>query len=242
MKTFLLDIIPKIQSYSYKLDNIALLANKHWVLITDEREEKTVYIFRSNNELLLAVNGNVTKGRWEYLSEDSLLIDISDKSYLFKHGFLDSEIIALKSDNKDNYSVLVNENNYNGGLNSINSLYKFLETKYLQSDSLIYNDRESRNSPSPQKINIKEIVPDKAFQPHPVGQVLIYLSLAGCLIYIITFFDNFRYHILNDESMCPCPMDVVMSKNFTWFVFKMLAGMFTIGIILILRRNFKKVD
>ena len=35
MKTYISDIIPKIQRFSQKLDNLTLLTNQHWVVIDD---------------------------------------------------------------------------------------------------------------------------------------------------------------------------------------------------------------
>ncbi len=131
MKTFLLDILPKIQNFSQKLDDISLLTNQHWVLMGSIGSDKTIYIFRLNNELLVSTNGKVTKGKWEYLGNNSILVDINDESYLFKHGFFDSTVLALKADNSEEYTVFVNENKFEGELNSINKLLKFLETKYL---------------------------------------------------------------------------------------------------------------
>ncbi len=32
MKKYLLDIIPKIQRFSQKLDNLTVLLNKHWII------------------------------------------------------------------------------------------------------------------------------------------------------------------------------------------------------------------
>jgi hypothetical protein len=61
MKTFLTDIFPKIQRYSERLDNITLLTNQHWVSIDDILSTKTVFIFRTNNELLVSTNGKVEK-------------------------------------------------------------------------------------------------------------------------------------------------------------------------------------
>jgi hypothetical protein len=131
MKTFLIDIFPKIQRYSEKLDNITLLANQHWVSIDDILTTKTVYIFRTNNELLVSTNGKVEKERWEYLGNKSLLIDKKNESYLFKHGFFDENILALKIDSCEEYAVFVNENNYDGELNSIERVLDFLNRKYL---------------------------------------------------------------------------------------------------------------
>ena len=53
MKTFFADIFPKIQRFSKKLDNLTLLTNQHWVSVDDIFSPKTIYIFRTNNELLI---------------------------------------------------------------------------------------------------------------------------------------------------------------------------------------------
>ncbi len=44
MKTYILDIIPRIQKFSQKLDNTTLLTNQHWVLIDGINSNKNVYI------------------------------------------------------------------------------------------------------------------------------------------------------------------------------------------------------
>ena len=64
MKTFFIDIIPKIQNFSQKLDQLTLLTNQHWVMVDELIENKHVYIFRGNNELLISTNGKVEKGKW----------------------------------------------------------------------------------------------------------------------------------------------------------------------------------
>lgn len=131
MKTFFSDLFPKLQRFSQKLDNLTLLTNQHWVSIDNIIANKTVYIFRSNNELLISTNGKVEKAKWEYIGNKSLLIDKSDESYLFKHGFFDENILALKVDSSDEYAVFVNENNYSGDLNSIDRVFDFLQEQYL---------------------------------------------------------------------------------------------------------------
>ena len=131
MKTFLGDIFPKLQRYSQKLDNLTLLTNQHWVSIDNIIANKIVYIFRNNNELLVSTNGKVEKAKWEYIGNKSLLIDKANEIYLFKHGFFDENILALKVDSSDEYAVFVNENNYNGDLNSIDKVFGFLKEKYL---------------------------------------------------------------------------------------------------------------
>jgi hypothetical protein len=131
MKTYLLDIIPKIQKFSKKLDDITLLSNQHWVLMDSIGGSKTVLIFRLNNELLVSVDGKVNKGKWEYLGNNSILIDLLNESFLYKHGFFDENVLALKSDNKNEFALLINENRFEGELNSVPKLVQFLEEKYL---------------------------------------------------------------------------------------------------------------
>jgi hypothetical protein len=132
MRTYISDIIPRIQKFSQKLDNLTLLTNQHWVVIDDIDETKNVYIFRQNNELLISQNGKVEKAKWEYLGHNSLLIDRKNESYLFKHGFFDENILALKIDSKDEYALFVNESRYDKELNSFLSVVEFLKKKYIQ--------------------------------------------------------------------------------------------------------------
>lgn len=132
MKTFISDLIPKLQRFSQKLDNLNLLTNQHWVVIDDISNNKNVYIFRANNDLLIYQNGKVEKAKWEYLGNNALLIDKKDESYLFKHGFFDENILALKVDSKDEYAFLINENKYDGELNSLEKVIDFLTKKYIE--------------------------------------------------------------------------------------------------------------
>ena len=133
MKTYISDIIPRIKQFSKKIDNLTLLTNQHWVVLDEISANKNVYIFRSNNELLISTNGKVEKAKWEYLGNDSLLIDKKEESYLFKHGFFDENILALKIDSKEEYVFLINENKYDGELNSLEKVIDFLSRKYIES-------------------------------------------------------------------------------------------------------------
>lgn len=131
MKTFISDLIPKIQKFSQKLDDITLLTNQHWVVIDELTSTKTVYIFRQNGELLISTNGKVSKAKWEYLGHNSLLIDIENDSYLFKPDIFDENILALKIDSKNEYALLINESKFDGELNSLEGVNNFLNQKYL---------------------------------------------------------------------------------------------------------------
>ena len=132
MKFYILEIIYKIQSFSRKLDETSLIENNHWVSIDELEDEKRVYIFRPNGQLLISTNGIVNKSSWEYLSNGSLLIDINEISYLFKSGFIDETLLALKIDSSEKYALFVNETKYGSEINNIIDLQKYIEEKYAK--------------------------------------------------------------------------------------------------------------
>ena len=154
MKAYLTDILPKLQRFSKKLDNLTILTNQHWVLIERITEAKYVYIFRSNNELLISKDGRVEKARWEYLGNNSLLIDRKDESLIFKHGFVDENVLAIKIDSKEKYAIFINESKYNNELNSIDQVAKFLYLKYLSnSDNKTDKTISQKQKPLPEKMS-----------------------------------------------------------------------------------------
>lgn len=153
MKTYLLDIIPKIQRFSQKLNDLTVLLNKHWVILDEESMNKTVFIFREkNNQLLISNNGIIEKGTWDYLGNNSLLIDRESGSYLFKHGFIDENVLALKVDGKEEYALLVNEQWFEKQIKSLESILNFLNEKYLQRPSFV----DSKSPTSSNTITIKQ--------------------------------------------------------------------------------------
>lgn len=135
MKTYIADIIPRIKQFSKKLDDLTLLENQHWVIIDETTQTKQVFIFRKNSELLIATDGKVQKGKWEYLNNDSILIEKQEEMFLLKHGFLDNEILSLKLDSRNEFAFFVNETKYGDDLNDIESIQEFLRAKYLSQTS-----------------------------------------------------------------------------------------------------------
>ena len=133
MRTYLSEIIPKIKRYSEQLDNLTLLTGQHWVMLDDIDNYKKVFIFRNSNDLLISINGRVAKGRWEFLGNNTLLIEHNNNSFLYRHGFFDKNILALKIDGVNEYSFLINETKFEGELNSLENITKFLEDRYLYS-------------------------------------------------------------------------------------------------------------
>ena len=110
MKLYLTNLLPKIKQYSQDLDKKELFVDIPWVII-DEQNNQQKYIFKKNGELVMSLNGQVTIGKWEYLSSaKSILIDrIADK-ILLNQNFIDSAVMVLKKDGtKDENLILANE-------------------------------------------------------------------------------------------------------------------------------------
>jgi hypothetical protein len=181
MITYIADIIPRLQQFSQKLDNQTLLVNQHWVAVDNIGNVKTIYIFRSNSELLISTNGRVEKARWEYIGNRSLLIDRKDESYLFKHGFFDENVLALKVDSKEEYAFLVNENKFDGEVNSVERVLDFLQTKYLLSESPIRLSNENDELIQGTEGGIV-ISPNSISQSEPRGETLVWIFIVVAVL------------------------------------------------------------
>lgn len=112
MKQHIKSLIDRLSRYSEKLDNIALFADKKWVLI-DENGNQQTYIFKRDGKLIMSLSGKVKMGTWEYLAEaKSILIDRVQDQILLNHAFLDNAVMILKFDgtSNDDLFILVNQN------------------------------------------------------------------------------------------------------------------------------------
>jgi hypothetical protein len=183
MITYISEIIPRIQRYSQKLDNITLLTNQHWVVVDEISTSKTVYIFRPNNDLIVSRNGLVNKGRWEYLGSNSILIELTNDSFLFRHGFFDENILALKSDGKDEYAFLVNETKFEKELNSLKEIQEFLEKKYLSASI-------PRNLPETDQNQYKEAPTYTKKETEPSVAIIVIVTIL-VLLFIIKLLEEF---------------------------------------------------
>jgi hypothetical protein len=120
MRTYIANFIPKYKQFSKKLDNEALLMNQHWVMVDDTTNNRTVYIFQAGNRLLLSTNGKVNQARWEMIDSDHILVSIGSDSYMFKHGFLNDQVLALCLDGSSRYALFVNSDKV-GSTKTINN-------------------------------------------------------------------------------------------------------------------------
>ncbi len=128
MKEYINNLIPRILRLSEELDNISLLTNQHWILLNELESSKKIYFFKKNNELIVSNNGDVVKGKWEFLGKKTILLELKDNSCLLRQTFFDENLLALKKDGKEDYLVFLNETKYNSGINSTKQIRNFLET------------------------------------------------------------------------------------------------------------------
>ncbi len=182
MLYYLLDIIPKIQAYSKKLDETSLLTNQHWVSVSEIENSKTVFIFRPNEQLLISDNGKIERGKWEYIGSNSLIIDRNSESFLFKHGFLDESVLALKVDGTDKYALFINETKYGKEINNKNDVVNFLESKYLKKNSPnLASDNKQNGSLNDKRLGSVELVDGGHLIFYPMQQNQTFI-IEGCSV------------------------------------------------------------
>lgn len=110
MKTYLKNLIARLERYSDKLNNTSLFIDHPWVLIDGEANYHK-YIFKRNGDLIMSINGDAQVGKWEYLpSAESLLIDRVDSKLLLNQLFCNEGVMILKYDGfKDDLFILANQ-------------------------------------------------------------------------------------------------------------------------------------
>jgi hypothetical protein len=151
METNLSVLIPRVRKLSQKFDNTSLILSHHWVLVDEINSKKKLYIFRKNKELLISEDGQVDIASWRYLGKNTLLVENNTVKNLYKHGFFDQNLIAIKIRDDENYSFFVNEEKFDHGLNSENKIAKYLYDKYLNNTIKKKVTRRERKSYSNKK-------------------------------------------------------------------------------------------
>lgn len=142
MKYFLLNSIKRIKQFSQQLDAESVLSNKSWYVFSDTGE-KIVFMFRSNAELLIVVNGKVNKGKWELLPNKTLLIDMGSESYLYNSAFVENQLLALNLDGANDCLIMIEEGLKNElALNSVDKIDNYLENKYIIQPELELRKKE----------------------------------------------------------------------------------------------------
>ena len=83
------------------------------------------------NLLLVSKKGNVSKGSWEYISKDKILITVEDKTYLYRNQYFDDKILLLKKDSSELYDIFINDSLIDEGYDSLEKLEILFKKSYL---------------------------------------------------------------------------------------------------------------
>ena len=73
MKTYLLDSLNRIKRKGENLYAKTILCNKSWLIFNDSGD-KELYIFQENGEVLISLNGIVSKGSWQYIPANKNIV------------------------------------------------------------------------------------------------------------------------------------------------------------------------
>lgn len=134
MKAFLFDSLNRFRQYSQELDTMAeirkCLCGKAWQVFNNSGD-KEVYIFQEDGSLIISINGNITRGSWQYLSVyNSIAISASNQEYMVHPAFLDNILFALQVDGTENYAFLIDQQNaLNFAPKSLDDLHQYFRQK-----------------------------------------------------------------------------------------------------------------
>lgn len=151
-------IFSQLIGFSHSLNDLFILLDHPWVVETNNLNQRIVYIFSSNKELVISTNGSVEIGRWEYYSNaNSLLISTNQSQTLYSQIFIDDKVLLLKHDGGDQLTIFVNEKRKEDNFQ--------IET-YIQDTYKLALSRESNENEITHTFKIKE-------QPKSARDILI---------------------------------------------------------------------
>jgi hypothetical protein len=102
MSSILTQAINKLIKIGDKAKGDAVISNTSWLNISHDTDEKIVCIFKLNGELLNSVNGDITKGKWEFVVDgDSLVLENENKIELYNAILIKDDFLLLQKDNSN---------------------------------------------------------------------------------------------------------------------------------------------
>ena len=138
-------VVDKIQSINLKVSKQHLI-KKNWVLLKESEEERKIYIFQKDQTLLIANSGDVIKGKWEEVGDNSLMIEFDNKSTLYQPSYESESIFILKVNGKEQYLYLVEEKLYEEGYRSVDMINNCIKNnRECFHSSLTQTEQEEKN-------------------------------------------------------------------------------------------------
>ncbi len=129
-----IDSFPVSKKIANKIPFISLevfkqhLINKNWVLLRNSEGHRQVYIFQKDQTLLISQAGEVDKGRWEEVGDNSILIEVGSKSTLYKPTHETEHLLILKVDGKEEYLHFVDEKLYEEGYKTTDKINELISS------------------------------------------------------------------------------------------------------------------
>lgn len=105
MEQLIKNIIPSIKQYGELLSQKSIL-QKTWLLVNDD-DDLVQYTFKKDGELIISINGDVTKGKWELLSSTKILLESPRGSIQLESLFFNNGIIVLLKLSKENELLIL---------------------------------------------------------------------------------------------------------------------------------------
>jgi hypothetical protein len=183
---------------SKKLENKNYLVDHSWVMFSEDSSEKLTVIFSRNGKLTISNNGNVLREvkNWELLNENTMQIDFSYGSYIYKKIFLDDYFMVLQKDNSFEKLILINENKTkNKIIYSLDEIKKHLYNIY-EVPKLRQIETQKREKHY-QEIRRKESI---EFNKKLPGYIFLGLYLFLAVAVSIYYYNNYIYQYINDPE------------------------------------------
>lgn len=185
---------------SKKLKILATLKEKRWVQVS-EGPDKVTLIFQPQNTLIRSINGQVDRGRWEYIDEESLTITLNHAEYLISiRFFLDEHILVAKFDGAISQQVFADE------LKVKKSINRYLnELERLKKNNLIgYLAQEKTSTHAPKKeppiyIPVNELSTHVPKEETPISIQIDEPSQPTKVIPKINFFNSDTYQLSDGD-------------------------------------------
>lgn len=136
------DIIPNLKPFNYKQHLERLFINRAWVLINGIAETKSVYIFKSNNTLIITKNDITIQSTWYFVNSNNLIIQTEDGNTQVEAFYKDDDILILNQPTTFDFAFFVNQNEGEQPINSLEDLQDYLKNKYTEKASNLIKDHQ----------------------------------------------------------------------------------------------------
>ena len=127
MNSFIQNSFIKIKKSGQRIKSSSILSDTSWLLLNYYDNSKVLYIFKSkDNELYQSYNGNIVKGKWEFIVDsNSLVIESEGQTELFNTTLLENEFLFLKKDGDSKSLGFANYTKYKDWM--VKEIYKRLK-------------------------------------------------------------------------------------------------------------------